>query len=59
MMKNQYKLIHYRGYGQEIGEELYDIKNDPEELNNLYSTKKLIAKDMMHELTRKLKSVDS
>ena len=59
MMKDQYKLIHYRGYGQEIGEELYDIKNDPEELNNLYSTKKSISKDMMDELTRTLISVNS
>jgi len=59
MMKDQYKLIHYRGYGEEIGEELYDIKNDPEELNNLYSTKKFIAEDMMYELTRKIKSVNS
>jgi hypothetical protein len=59
MIKGRHKLIHYRGYEQEIEDELFDLENDPEELDNLYSTKKSISDDMMDELSAKLKAVNT
>ena len=57
MMKERFKLIHYRGYNEEVSGELYDTKDDPEELHNLYSTKKAVADEMMDEFSGKLESV--
>lgn len=59
MINGHYKLIHYRGYGEEIEDELYDLDNDPEELENLHTIKKSISNDMMLELSDKLKAVNS
>ena len=59
MIKGRHKLIHYRGYEQEIEDELFDLENDPEELDNLYSTKKSISDEMMDELFAKLKTVNA
>ena len=59
MINGRHKLIHYRGFGKEIEEELYDLENDPEELENLSSFKRSIANEMLAEITSKLESVNS
>lgn len=59
LVKDQYKLIHYLGYdGYEDKHELYDLGNDPEEMEDLYLTKKSLAADLQHELTEKLLQVN-
>jgi arylsulfatase A-like enzyme len=60
LMKNQFKLIHYAGYEDLPSDfELYDLKNDPEELNNLYdeSTPKSIF--LKEELLNKISEVNT
>ena len=39
--------------------ELYDIENDPEELNNLYGSQKNIADDLFNELITVMKQADA
>jgi len=58
MLKGQYKLILYLGYRyyrEKI--ELYDLVNDPEELNNLYPSHPL-AKEIWDEFQLKLQEVN-
>jgi arylsulfatase A-like enzyme len=60
--KGDYKLTYYFGY-DELGEagsafELYDIENDPEELENIYSETSSIAQDLKAELMVKIKEKD-
>ena len=59
MIDGRYKLIHYRGYGEEIQPELYDLENDPEELENLSTYKRSIVNDMLAEITSKLESINA
>ena len=58
--KEQYKLMYFFGHeglpGNEPLFELYDLENDPEEMNNLYSSKKSIADELFDELITKLKT---
>ncbi|MGE5071841.1 MAG: sulfatase [Anaerolineae bacterium] len=57
MRKGAHKLIAYRGYAQYDNQdafELYDIDNDPEELNDLYSESLPLAKDLREELLAKV-----
>jgi arylsulfatase A-like enzyme len=60
MVKDQYKLIHYRGYGKGYDNffELYDLKNDPEELMNVYSADRSRAAALQGELLAKLDEVN-
>ena len=62
IFKDKYKLIYYFGLDEIKGNdpyfELYDIKNDPEELNNLYTSKKSIAEDLLQELLTKMEVAD-
>ena len=59
LIRGRYKLIHYLGYARYDNRfELYDLANDPEELEDLYATKKSIAADLQSELENKLKEVD-
>jgi arylsulfatase A-like enzyme len=61
LIKGQYKLLYFFGYEELAGEErveFYDLKNDPEELNNLYSMKKETANEMLNELKAKLADAD-
>jgi arylsulfatase A-like enzyme len=58
LIKGQYKLMYFFGY-EKLGAgnervELYDIKNDPEELNDLASTKRETTADLLNELKQKL-----
>jgi arylsulfatase A-like enzyme len=54
MIKGRYKLIRYRGYPQELADELYDLENDAEEMENLASTRGMVAEEMGQELQMKI-----
>ena len=59
LVKDQYKLIHYFGYDSYENEyELYDLVNDPEEMEDLYLSKKSVAADLQSELEEKLREVN-
>ena len=63
LIKESYKLMYFSGY-EEIGGpdgeriELYDLKNDPEELNNLSSTKPATRDELLNEVKQKLAEVN-
>lgn len=62
IVKGDYKLTYFFGY-KELGTnseriELYNLKDDPEELNNLYEMEKEIAQELLDELKSKLKEVN-
>ena len=54
MIKGRYKLIKYMGYEKDLDDELYDLTNDPEEMENLAFEKKRLAEEMGAELRLKL-----
>ncbi len=61
-IKDQYKLIDYFGY-PELGEsgelvELYDIENDPEELNNLAGSQKEVRDEYLGIIKTHLAEAD-
>ncbi|MGD2148903.1 MAG: sulfatase-like hydrolase/transferase [Anaerolineae bacterium] len=59
LIKGEHKLIHYFGYpGYEDEYELFDLTNDPEEMANLYRSKKPLADALRHELKRKMETVN-
>jgi len=62
MVRDHYKLVYFFGY-EKLGEsgeliELYDLEADPEELNNLYLSKKSIAEEMLAVLKVKIAEAD-
>ncbi len=58
-IKENYKLIYYRGYPKTPAPELFDLSNDPEELQDLASTKPSIAADLQQEIEDKLRLTHS
>ncbi|HEX6270326.1 MAG TPA: sulfatase-like hydrolase/transferase [Anaerolineales bacterium] len=61
LVKEDYKLHYYFGYPEAPNGELvklFDIKSDPEELVDLYPTKKEIASELLNELKSKLAEVN-
>ena len=62
LIKGQYKLMYFFGYEElGVGEErieLYDVKNDPEELNDLSLTKRETTTELLNELKQKLAEVN-
>lgn len=60
MITDRYKLMYFFGY-ENLGGinneliELYDLGNDPEEMNNLFLTKKEIGTELLNELKVKLR----
>ena len=55
MRKRNYKLIHYFGYGKrQQAWEMYDLKEDPEELVDKYSETNPTAQELRSELEGKL-----
>jgi len=59
LIRQPHKLIHYLGYdGYDNEYELYDLANDPEELQDLYPSRSSIATDLQNELQKKLKEVN-
>jgi len=60
LLKGNYKLIHYFGYDNFQDEyELYDLENDPEELDNLYSSNRIMAEELSDEMAEKIKKINS
>ena len=55
MVNDRYKLVHYLGYSDQVPHELYDLENDPEELENQYLHKSTISKEMEFELLEQLR----
>jgi arylsulfatase A-like enzyme len=57
LIKDHYKLVHYCGY-KEYGDgdtyEMYNLNDDPEELNNIYSSRKSVASDLQALLNDQL-----
>jgi len=59
LIKGDYKLIWYGDYpGYSNKYELYDIRTDPEELNELFTTKPDTASELAHELNETLARAD-
>jgi arylsulfatase A-like enzyme len=63
LIKGQYKLMYFFGYDELGGPgqeriELYDLENDPEELNDLYTTRRETAAGLLDEVRIKLSEVD-
>jgi arylsulfatase A-like enzyme len=61
IVKEDYKLHYYFGYPEAPNGELvklYDVKSDPEELIDLYPSRKGIASELLHELKNKLAEAD-
>jgi arylsulfatase A-like enzyme len=63
LIKGQYKLMYFFGYdelggagGEQI--EMYDLENDPEELNNLSSSKRETTAELLKELKQKITEVN-
>ncbi len=58
LMRGQYKLVHYLGYKYYSDNyEFYDLQNDPQELNDQYTTHPL-AREMQAELDQQLAQAD-
>jgi hypothetical protein len=62
-MRGIYKLLYFFGYEEYSGTgehlELYDIQNDPEELNNLYPEEQGLGRDLLNEVKEKLAQVNA
>ncbi len=59
LVKENYKLIYYRGFPKITAPELFDLSNDPEELQDLASTKPSVAADLQQEIEAKLRLTHS
>ena len=53
MIKQGHRLIHYR-YPNYTGFELYNLDEDPEEMNDLYPAGTSLGRQMEEELTQKI-----
>jgi len=54
LIRDRYKLIHYLGYPDyDDVYEMYDLNDDPEELRNIYSSRRGIASDLKALLNEK------
>jgi arylsulfatase A-like enzyme len=57
--KGPHKLVYYMGYDGFNGvTELFDLKNDPDELNNLSDSQQSLATDLKNELLNKIEEVN-
>lgn len=56
MRKGDYKMIHYTGYDIDDFFELYDIQNDPEEINDLYPSNPSVSRLLKEELLDSLQT---
>jgi arylsulfatase A-like enzyme len=60
LIKDRYKLVHYQEYNLEEGrDELYDLSKDPDEMSNLFKTKRATADELMNELKEKIRSANA
>ena len=58
-----YKLMMFKGYPQSPGEdwfyyEMYDIEQDPEELENIYTDSNVVGQHLVEKLLARLKQAD-
>lgn len=59
LIKGPYRLIHYFGYARcENEHELYDLASDPEEMEDLYLSRRSVAAELQSELDDKLREVN-
>lgn len=59
LIRGDYKLIQYTGYDENVPPyELFDIANDPEEREELFTTKKAVASELKDILQEKLQQVN-
>jgi arylsulfatase A-like enzyme len=62
ILNGEYKLIYYDGYsklrGRDYLVELYNVNNDPEELDDLSTSHPGIASDLLAELLTRLEAAD-
>ncbi len=61
VFQGPYKLIRYTGYKRAAPEgtfELFNVANDPEELENLVDVEKSVAQEMKEHLAQKVAEVD-
>jgi arylsulfatase A-like enzyme len=60
LIKGSYKLIYYLGYKdyKDDRHELYNLANDPEELDNRYVAEKPLAMELRQELEAKLQEMN-
>jgi arylsulfatase A-like enzyme len=60
LIRGRHKLIHYFGYPAVQDQyELYDLEEDPEELDDLYPLQMPLAADLQEEMQAKLAEVNS
>jgi arylsulfatase A-like enzyme len=63
LRKGVYKLMYFFGYKELGGDgerfELYNIKDDPEELHDLYDSEKEIGQELLNHLKTKLEEVNT
>ena len=63
LFKGRYKLMYFFGYEELIENgnervEVYDLQDDPEELNDLYATKRETSAELLNELKMKITEVN-
>ena len=58
MYQGTHKMVYYTGYSSEDSFELYNLEDDPEELQDLYPEGSVLAKTMQEELLDKLNEVN-
>lgn len=59
IIKDEFKLVRYLGYGAHANDfELFNLANDPDEVEDLLTVKKSIAGELQNELDKKLSEVN-
>jgi len=60
MVKDRYKIMHFTGYEKYNDVfEMYDLQNDPEELNNIFNSHPALASEMKSEMFERLVQADN
>jgi arylsulfatase A-like enzyme len=60
IIQDNYKLIYYTGYGDKTNSyELYDLANDPEEMEDLFTRESSVGAALNDELMHKLDEVNT
>lgn len=60
LINDRYKLIHYQNYDVDEGrDELYDLVEDPDEMNNLFKSQKSISDGLLNEMKEKIRLVNA
>jgi arylsulfatase A-like enzyme len=56
LFRGDYKYIHYQGYAEKLDDkdEVYNLVNDPQELDNRVEAEKSLAKDLRQEMANQI-----